>query len=134
MLDADHVVKARQNEIINEVGEIEQEVKELQERIEKLQTKRQMRIAEYELLDRMQDRSLVFSSSKTGRVDRLTFEDCIKRIFDNKGRPMKISEILKELEKFNFVSSSYQSAYSQITKKGIVEPVSRGYYQLVRNR
>lgn len=132
MLSKDFVIRSRQAEIVNEVHTIEEEIRACHKRIEELTQKRDLRIAEHDLLDKVEDRGIIVDLGNTSKRSQMNFEDCMKRIFDNAGRPMKMSEIINELEKFNYIWSSYHSAYQRITGAGIVQVITRGYYQLLK--
>jgi hypothetical protein len=132
MLSVDYVVRSRQAEIVKEVQSIEDEIRLAYQKIEELKQLRDLRIAEHDILDKADDRGIIIGLGQTTKRSSLAFEDCIKRIFDNAGKPLRMKELIEELEKFNYIWSNYANAYNHITKSGHVQAVIRGYYQLVK--
>jgi len=136
----DEIIRFRQQEIFNRVQEIEQEIRRLEAELNKLRNEKERLIAEHDLLDRFHDRSGIISVTTTTTVtrmtsrDRLTFEDVLKRIFEHAGRPMRMIEIIHELEKYGYKWSCYESAHSYISRLPHIEkiPQCRGFYQWVR--
>lgn len=142
MFTADQVIRERQKEIFNEVQEIEHELQRLERQRESLLARKERLMMEHEILESYHNRrelsvTTTTTTTKTVRMgtpDRLTFEDTLKKIFDNTGRPMRMSEIIFELKKFGFSWSRYESAYSYIIRCPILEkvPQTRGIFQLRR--
>jgi hypothetical protein len=137
------VIKNRQAELINEIGEIDQLERELLQQLEALRHKRQLRMFEYDMLDRYDERNTVrITSTSTTTVeygrhkkaDKLGFEDSLKLIMDNAGRPVQLCEIITELEKYGYRWNKYVTAQAYIANSDVVERVSRGFYQLIRHR
>lgn len=142
-LTATQIINERKNEIINEVQDIEAEIRAMQERMESLAMKRDRRLFEYDLLDKFDSRNDTrfthidaedASARRMSRSSRVSIEDCIKEIFDNAGRPIKIGKLIEELEKYNYQWSTPASAYQYLTKIHILDkvPQTHGYYQLHR--
>lgn len=126
------IIEERQKELINEVQDLEQLIRNKQLELESLIQLRDRRIMEHDILDRV-PRADMFSM-REGEVtrSRLTFEDCLKLIFEHAGRPVRMTELIDALETYNYKWSNYATAYNYITRTPHVENVARGYYQLRR--
>ena len=133
IISPDFIIRERQKEIISEVSDIEDRIRTLQLEIEGLISKRDMRIAEHDILDRIDGRNELLNSASGKMKAKIPFDDCIKMIFDHYGRPMKPAEIIEELKKYNHVWSTKTAAYQHLYKCDIIEKVTWGYYQLRRN-
>lgn len=143
-ITADEVIKNRQSELIIEINEIEKLEMELRQQLEMLNHKKRLRLMEYEMMERFDERDMVSFTTTTTTVqigrkkpsDKLSFEDTLKQVMENAGRPIPIGQIITELEKFGRVWSHYATAYAYLTNSGMIEkvPQTRGIYQLIRTR
>lgn len=130
MYTYDELIHIRQNEIFNEIRDIEEEVLRLRTEIEKLEALKKRRLAEYDMLQHVNDKGLVDNERKVSRLD---FEAALRRIFDKAGRPLAIGELIDRLEEFGYIYSNYHSAYNRLRSLGILEPTgARGYYNLLK--
>lgn len=141
MITADDVIRARQTEIFNRVQSIEHELRRLEQQKKQLENEKERLMMEYKILDSYHDRGIlsVTTTTTTMRMetrDKIVIEDTIKKIFDNVGRPMRMAEIINELEKFGYKWSRYETAYSYLSKVPILEkvPQTRGIFQLRREK
>lgn len=135
MMTRDTVIKARQAEIVNEVFEIESRMSELRDELERLAILKEQRMMEHQLLEEVGERSILGEHTPGRKSTRLSFEDTLIQIYDNAGRPLRIKELIGELERFGYQWSNYYTAYSYITSSHIVAPTgARGYYNVVRGR
>lgn len=141
MITADQVIRRRQMEIFNRIQEIESELRQLDRQKKLLEDEKTSLLLEHDLWNEYEDRgSLSMTTTTTttnirmGSKDRLVFEDVLKKIFDNVGRPMRVTELISALESFGYQWSSYSTAHAYITKTPILEkvPQTRGIYQLRR--
>jgi regulator of replication initiation timing len=145
MLTHDEVLQNRKNELFNEITEVDKEIMEYNQKIEQLKRRKALRIAEHHILTDVTDRGIVLKSKQLNDIidesrptfainsrNRLHIEDVLKRIFENAGRPLSIGEIISELESFGYIWSDYYKAYSSIRNIGVLERISRGYYQFIR--
>lgn len=134
MLTRDEVIKARQSELINEVVEIEQRIVELTNELERLALLKEQRAMEYRLLEQLGERSCV-DDLVNDRKSRVSFEDCLITLYERVGRPLRMREIIDEMEKFGYQWSNYWRAYSYIRSLDIVQSTgARGYYNIIRTR
>jgi hypothetical protein len=141
---ADEVIKNRQSELIIEINEIEKLEMEMRQQLEMLNHKKRLRLMEYEMMEKFDERNMVSFTTTTTTIeigrkkssDKLSFEDTLKQVMDNAGRPITIGQIITELEKFGHQWSKYVSAYNYLTNSGMIEkvPQTRGIYQLIRSR
>lgn len=137
LLTRDEVIRTRQNELVNEVFTIEEKIKELSEEIERLTILKEQRMMEHQLLEEVGERSILEELSRTSgkKTNRLSFEDCLVQMYDKVGRPLRMKDLIAELEKFGYVWSDYHKAYAYITSTPIVKSAGvRGYYQVVQTR
>lgn len=141
MLTADDVIRSRQAEIFNRVQEIENELQRLEKLKSSLELDKEKLMMEHEILDSYDHRDHLSVTTTTTTTtfkmrssDKLTIEDTLRKIFDNAGRPMRMVEVIGELEKFGYQWSRYESAHSYISRLPHIEkvPQTRGMYQWVR--
>lgn len=119
----DEIIRQRQSELFTEINQLEQE-------IERLKQLRERRVEEYKMLQHISDRGLMNDERKPARID---FENALKEIFKNAGRPMSIGELIDKLEEFGYSWSTYQTAWASLRRTRLLEHTgARGYYQLVR--
>lgn len=71
--------------------------------------------------------------NKLTRSESKNCEESVKEIFKQYGRPMKMAEIISELEEVGYKWSKYVSAYGFISKLDSIEKAHHGYYQLRRS-
>lgn len=145
-LTAQEVIKSRQSEIFNELSLMDVREKELIADLEALRMRRDQRRMEYDILGRVEERGMVrVTTSTTTTVeatferhrpaDRLPFEDCLRLIMREAGRPVRVGELISELEKYSYRWNKYVSAHNYVTGCGLLESAGkRGYYQLIRRR
>lgn len=140
MITADEVIRSRQTAIFNRVQEIEHEQKRLDLQKQALEREKEALRMEHDILDAYDDRghiSVTTTTTTTVKMrshDKITFEDTVKKIFDNVGRPMRVTEIIHELKTFGYQWSTYTSAHNYITRLAHIErvPQCRGTYQWTR--
>ena len=141
MITADDVIRDRQRAIFNRVQEIEHEKVRLQKQLEALDLEKQKLMMEHDILDSYDHRNHIsvttittITTVRMGSKDKLTFEDTLRKVFDNAGRPLRMVEIINELKKFGYTWSRYESAHSYISRLPHVQkvPQCRGIYQWVR--
>lgn len=126
MYTNEEIVQYRLNEIYNELMDLESEGEALKARLEKIEYLKKVRAAEYRMLQNVKDKGAIVAED--GRVSRIFLEDALKKIFDKAGRPMKIADVIEEVEKFGVEWSRYQTAYYRLTE--LLKPTgARGYYQ-----
>jgi len=143
----DQVVRKRQRELLDESNALNVELQEIRLRAEAIDRRLAEINLEYQVFDQAGDRRTVTTVTRTdiltatvreGRKspsDRLHFEDAIKAIFDQAGRPMKVKELVGQLERFGWQWATDQSAYRYITTSDLVESAGKhGYYQIHRPR
>lgn len=118
----DEVIRNRQAEIFNEITDIEK-------KMEKLRAVKEQRIAEYNMLQHISERGLMDEGKKVARID---FEEAIKRIFNQAGRPLSVGELIGKLEEFGYIWSNYQAAWYRLRSSRLLEPTGeRGYYNII---
>lgn len=128
----DEIIRTRQTEIFNEVNEIEEKINQHLAAIEKLRSTKEQRIAEYNMLQHIDDRGLMDEGKKIARID---FETALKQIFEQSGKPMKVGDLIDRLEEFGYMWSNYQSAWYHIKNADLIQPTgARGYYNLIRGK
>jgi len=131
------VIKERQEDIAVKVQNIVEELEELRAASARLLSNRDELQLEYDLLCKLEEQNLIVQLSAdhdevktTG--DKVLFEDALTAVFRWTDGTMRMYDLIRELNKFGYVWSSYESAHSQISKHRMVEKVKgkRGYYQL----
>lgn len=128
----DEIIRIRQAEIFNDVQEIRREIIQLMARVEILNALEKQRVAEHDMLQHVTERGLI-SGPANKKLDRIGLEDSVKRIFDQAGKPLRIGELLDELEKFGYIWSSYQTGYYRLRQTRLIsETGARGYYNIIR--
>jgi hypothetical protein len=101
-----------------------------------LEKKREFRIAEADMLDRVEDRSTIYDTKRRqgDARDRLMFEDAIREIFETAGRPLRLKEIRENLEKYDYTWNNYQQArYHIVSLESIQSAGAFGFYQYLRS-
>jgi len=141
-ITADDVIRERQIALLEESQELQNELKQLMIRQEVISRRLAAIEIEYNILESYNDRRQVITYTKETytveagrrkRSDRLHFEDCLKQILLAAGRPIMVSEIIRELEKFGFKWSSDDAAYQYLIRSNIIERAGKkGFYQLKR--
>lgn len=140
-ITADEVVRKRQTAIMGDVMKIDDRITALTEELKSLRVERAERIMEYDIWERYEDRGIVTVTTTTttsvsgrmGTVDRVKFEDALKGIMREAGRPLKFGDICNRLERFGFQWSKKANAHNYITRVGLLESAGmHGYYQLIR--
>ena len=71
--------------------------------------------------------------NKLSKSESKNCEDAVKEVLKQYGRPMKMGEIITELEHVGYKWSRYVSAYGFIRKLDCIEKSYHGYYQIRRN-
>lgn len=128
----DEIIRIRQAEIFNDVQEIRREIIQLMARVETLNALEKQRVAEHNMLQHVTERGLI-GGPENKKLDRIGLEDSVKRIFDQAGKPLRIGELLDELEKFGYIWSSYQTGYYRLRQTRLIsETGARGYYNIIR--
>jgi hypothetical protein len=130
------ILRNRKQQIFNRTQEINERIYALQMEMQELERERHMLLAEHEILERVDEKALIIDTNKqreTQRVSRVMLEDAVRMIFDEAGRPVRIGDLIDELEKYGYVWSKYQSAYARIKSLPFIEDTgARGYVQFVR--
>lgn len=134
MFTQQEVINERKKELFNEIQQIEVE-------LERLKVLKERRHIEYKMLENIEDRSIIITTTeqrvevRKGVGDRLFVEDILREIFDNVGRPMKISEIIEMLKKYNKTWNSYHAAYQFVISTKMLEKTGkRGYYNIISTK
>lgn len=141
VISAHQVIKNRQAAIHNQVSDITSEINELEERIKELNLKREQLVVEYDLWDTIDEHNYikvvqttttqVTTHRRLDSKDKMKFDDCLKEIMLEAGRPLAFNEILTRLETFGYKWATYYTAYSFITGRKLVKNAGqRGMYQL----
>lgn len=130
MLTYDEIIRNRQAEIFGEIQDLDRDILQLTAAIEKAKSTKERRVAEYNMLQNINDRGLMDEGKKVSRID---FEDAVKKIFEQAGRPMSISQLISQLETFGYLYSNYQSAWYRLRSTKMLEHTgARGYYNLLK--
>lgn len=127
------IIRNRQAEIFNQVQDIDAEINQLKANINQLEHLKELRIMEHKMLQNVSDKGLVVEESN--RVSRVDLEDALKRIFQEAGRPLKISDLIEGLERYGYMYSKlkYQTAYARLRATRLLESTgAQGYYNLIR--
>lgn len=132
MFSNNDIVEERKKQIHNELMDVEQSIQQCKATLEKLEYTRRFRLAEYEMLEKHVDRGQLIGHH-SNQIKRMHIEDAIRSIFDKAGKPLKIGELIDQLELFGYMWSNYNSAYVAITTFDNVKFTgARGYYQYLR--
>lgn len=132
MITSNQIIEERKKQIHNELYDIAEEIQKHKAALERLEYLRTFRLAEFDMLDRHVDRGQFIAHSSRS-TKRMHIEDAIRSIFDGAGKPLRIGDVIEQLERFGFLWSSYQSAYAAITNFDNVQFTgARGYYQYLR--
>lgn len=126
------IIANRKKQIFNRSQEIRQRIYDLEAEKESLIREEAYLMAEHDMLERIDMKGLIVDTVKRTQ-DRVMIEDAVREIFDEYGRPVKIKELIDELEKYGFQWSTYANAYYRVKRLPyICETGAYGYVQFLR--
>lgn len=140
VITAEMVIQKRQDALRLENNELAMELMELQKRVNDIQ----YRLAEIEveetLLEKATQKNVytyiketvtVEVEPKHSKPETMNFDQALKDLLLNVGRPVRMKTIIEELTSYGFQWNNYQQAHYCVTRTGIAEPAGmRGMYQL----
>jgi hypothetical protein len=136
---AEMVVQKRLKMLTFENNALVLEMMEYQERIKEIQYRMAEIAVEEELLEKSNKKNIYTYIKETVTVETqaehvepmaMDFDQALKDVLDNFGRPARMKEIIVEMEKYGFQWNTYPLAHQRITRSGLVENAGmRGIYQ-----
>jgi predicted nuclease with TOPRIM domain len=140
----DDVIRERQAELIDRSNAFRARLEEIKAEAEHINREMAKIYLESQMLDAQQDRGVVITRTETftttiangkSPTDRLLFEDALRKVMDNAGRPLRVGQIIEGLGGFGWQWSKYENARRLIAESDILEDAGKmGYYQLHRTR
>jgi flagellar biosynthesis/type III secretory pathway chaperone len=136
-ITVDDVVRKRQAELTEEFNQLKMQEQELNNKLALLERRLAEIEVEYKVFEEADRRELHtpgqgLHSFNARRQDKLQFEDVLRKVFENAGRPLTVKELISQLEHFGYTWSKYNTAYAYLTNHELVNKAARGYYQLNR--
>lgn len=139
------VIKKRQGQLVDRSNALRMRLEEIKQEADAINREMSEIYLESQMLDAQQDRGVMITHTETftttimdrrkSPTDKLMFEDAVKKVFDNAGKPLAVREIIAELESFGWQWSRYANARNHIANSELLESAGKkGYYQLHRPR
>jgi hypothetical protein len=129
-ITANEIIKHRKNNNFNRTQQIHQRLHELELEEQELRHELELIIAENDMLDHMEGRGIIINTHRVGhKPDHLMFEDAVREIFENAGRPIRVKDLISELAKYGYTWSTIQKARYDISNSDLIEKASWGYVQ-----
>lgn len=143
VVTANAVIAKRNEAIQNRMYTVDSRMRELAQELEALKLERAELIMEHDMWARFDERNMVRTvysttttvevSGRMGATDKLDFEDSLKAIMRDAGRPIRFGDIRNRLESYGYKWNNYASAHNYITRVGILEGAGQhGFYQMIR--
>jgi hypothetical protein len=143
VVTANDIISKRNQAIQHRMYEVDDRMLEITKELEALKLERAELIMEHDMWARFDERNMVrtvYSTTTTvevsGRMsatERLNFDDTLRAVMRDAGRPLEFSHIRTRMESSGFKWNNYASAHNHIVRSGLLENAGkRGFYQLMK--